>query len=302
MAQTPAIDISRWQGNIDETAVPQEIVLMKVGGGDDGLYFDEALMNNYGNAQADGKAIGLYWFAGGGNPHDEAAKFIEGCKPFQIGDVYALDWEIENPDPVGWVSAFVSDVHEATGCYPFVYMDIDRANRFDWSGVFNNCGFWCAAPSYGWNDTLPVHYTVMLQQGPIISDAGVQNPVDSDMFFGTKEQFLLYGYKTPQAAATPTPAPAPVPVEPAVPVQSPAPVAEPPTQATPVPPPVAPVEQPVVAQPQSPDVPAGTPTPESVPPPVSPAPKAQSSTLERVVLGALAALAALLLVLLHAIK
>jgi hypothetical protein len=188
-------------------------------------YLDAQLTRNYADAIRLGKVPILYHFAGGADPTAEANYFIEALKPLAEGDVYALDWEIDVADPVNWVHTFVSRVHEVTGVWPLVYMDISRANSFDWAPVFNNCGYWCAAPSFGFDATLPVKYPQVAQQGPIV------NGVDTDAFFGTVEELKKYGYHAP---ATPAPQPAPAPAP--EPVVEPTPVVEPPVvEPTPAP-------------------------------------------------------------------
>ncbi len=255
----PFKDISYAQGawNMDTDSDP--IVAMKASGvytSSKVPYLDVQLVRNYADAIRLGKVPILYHFAGGGDPIMEANYFNAAVSPYAAGDVYALDWEIEHPDPVGWVNAFLDHFHALTGAWPLVYMDIDRLNRFDWSSVFAKCPLWCAAPSYGWNDTLPVKYVVSAQQGPIV------NGVDTDMWFGTIEGLKACGYQgnhasaptpptpAPSPAATPPPVPAPdpTPTPPTPPENPPSPVPETPPVVTPTPP----AEPPVVVLPTSP--------------------------------------------------
>lgn len=60
------VDISRWQGEFDfERAVLEGIqfVIVKGGGGDDGLYTDSQFNRNYNEAKAKGLPVGCYWFS-----------------------------------------------------------------------------------------------------------------------------------------------------------------------------------------------------------------------------------------------
>lgn len=60
------IDISRWQGNFDfNKAINEgvEFVVIKGGGGDDGLYTDSKFNRNYNEAKAKGLPVGVYWFS-----------------------------------------------------------------------------------------------------------------------------------------------------------------------------------------------------------------------------------------------
>lgn len=233
MAQTPGIDVSQWQGNIDWSGVSQDIVIIKMSGGDDGLYFDSKANANYYGAKAAGKAVACYHFAGGTDPIAEADFFLRAVSPLDANDVLVLDWEVQHSDPVGWCAAFVNYVHDKTGVWCMVYLNISTTNSRDWSSVLSNCGLYVAAPSYGWDDTIPVSWPVVMQQGPYIHDAGISGDLDSDMFFGGIDQFRAYGFHAPGAITpipvdTPNPPdPLPTPVDPPTPVPTPVPTPKP---------------------------------------------------------------------------
>lgn len=60
------IDISYWQGNYNlnkAKAEGVEFVIIKGGGGDDGLYKDSKFENNYKKAKGLGLPVGTYWFS-----------------------------------------------------------------------------------------------------------------------------------------------------------------------------------------------------------------------------------------------
>ena len=60
------IDISKWQGNFDfDKAVSEgaEFVIIKGGGGDDGLYIDPKFERNYKEAKKAGLDVGCYFFS-----------------------------------------------------------------------------------------------------------------------------------------------------------------------------------------------------------------------------------------------
>lgn len=227
----PFKDISYAQGLWNMDTDNDQIVAMKASGFYTGAhtpYLDAQLTRNYADAIRLGKVPILYHFAGGADAATEAAYFIAAIHPLAEGDVYALDWEIDVDDPVGWVLTFVTAVYTATGTWPLVYMDISRLNAYDWSAVLANCPLWCAAPSYGWSDTLPVKYTVSAQQGPIV------NGVDTDMWFGTLDGLKACGYHVPNEP-TPTPTPAPMPPTPPAPSPAPVPIPAPTPEPLPTP-------------------------------------------------------------------
>lgn len=215
----PFKDISYAQGAFNMDTDSDPIVAMKASGDDAGLYLDSQLVRNYADAIRLGKVPILYHFAGGGDPVTEANYFIAAVSPYAVGDVYALDWEVNVASPVEWVNTFVTHFHAVVGAWPLVYMDISRREGSDWSPVLNNCGLWIAAPSFAFTDDIPGIGVYVAQQGPIV------NGVDTDMWFGTIAQLKAYGYHTPAATPPPPPVnpPEPTPVPP-TPVPDPTPV------------------------------------------------------------------------------
>lgn len=200
-------DVSVWN-----TYIPgnEDFVMVKIGGGDNGLYYDTKASYNYGVAKQAGKVVGRYWFLGSGESITNQVNFyIKGMQPFAEGDLYALDFEVNLPNPVVACKEFLDSVYAQTGVRPFIYMDISRVNAYDWSSVFAEYGLWLAAPSIPYADNAPIKYIYVMQQGPVIMG------IDQDVFFGTREQLLAYGYHAPVVAPAPvrpsTPEPAQVP-------------------------------------------------------------------------------------------
>lgn len=198
-------DISQWNSAYNMAANPDPAIAIKMSGGDAGLYFDSKASLNYANASHAGKVIIGYHFAGGTDPVAEADFFVRSMSPLAENDILCLDWEVHpaGKDPVQWCLSFVNRVHEKTGLWCWVYMNMSTANAYDWSPVFKNCGYWCAAPSYSFNATLPVKYPQIAQQGPIV------NGLDTDAFFGSLDQLKKYGYHAPVAVPAPLNTPSP---------------------------------------------------------------------------------------------
>lgn len=276
MAHIEAIDISQWQGNINWGAVDRPIAIIKMSGGDAGLYTDSKANQNYYGAKAAGKLVGGYHFAGGGNPVNEADFFVAAMSPLEENDVLVLDWEIEHPDPNGWCLAFVNRVHDRTGIWPLFYTNGARINQHGFAAVRANCGTWVAWYGQDPEGNLPISGSyVMHQYTSSGSVPGIAGRVDLDAWFGSLDQWKKYGYHAPAPAPTPTPAPEPVP-EP-VPVPPPTPVPDPPAP--------DPVPQPVPSP-----VPAPTPEP-------TPQPSKKGKTLLAAFLAAVAAVVAYLITL-----
>lgn len=248
-------DISYAQGAYNMDANPDPMVMMKMSGGDGGLYYDDQAARNYNNAIRLGKVPFMYHFYGGQDPVTEADWFVKACSPLADGDGLAIDIErgiTWNPQldagAVAKVSALVNHVHDRTGVWPWVYMNMSTANMYDWSPVFNNCAYWCAAPSFSFDDTLPVKYPQLAQQGPIVGG------VDTDAAFATLDVVKEYTYHAtqptpePQPAPTPEPTPAPVPVPEPTPAPTPQPDPAPTPSPTPTPVPI------IIPTPQKPPV------------------------------------------------
>jgi hypothetical protein len=250
----PACDISKYQGAWQD--YPCDIVSLKIGGGDDGFYFDPDAATNYDDAKAAGKHVGGYWFIGWVlGAAQEASRFCVGMAPKTENDVYELDVENGvNDIPANgpeYVLEMVNYIHSQTGVYPIIYMNASTYNSFDWSAVMANCGLWVA----DWNndptgESVKINHTFIMQQ---YSDGPVY---DHDEYYGPSlASFDEYGY---HAVNDPT-------VQQAAPATPPAPVAPPAPETPPTPAPTQPTEPiaPVVIPPET------DPTPAPVVPPAS---------------------------------
>lgn len=230
MAYVRASDISQYQPG-DGYTEPIEII--KVSGGDAGLYYDSRATQHYYAAQNAGKAIGMYHFAGGTDPIAEADFFIRAASPLAPNDVLVLDWEVHHANPPEWCRAFIQHVKDKTGVLCMIYMNTSTENAYDWSPVINlNVGLWVADYRFTPEQNVPIRHwsTYVMHQY-------TSTPYDQSAWFGTVDQFKKYGFQppvTPPPAPTPTPEPTPVP-EP-VPTPEPTPTPVPTPEPEPVPP------------------------------------------------------------------
>jgi GH25 family lysozyme M1 (1,4-beta-N-acetylmuramidase) len=209
MSYTPGLDVSRWQGNINFGAVVgagYQVAVVKISGGDAGLYYDgKASANYYGFKAAGIPGIGGYHFAGGGDPIAEADFFIAGMRPWVENDVWVLDWEIQHPDPVGWCGAFLQRCHDVAGVWPLLYMNGSTRNAYNWdsNGAVANCGKWIAWYGRDPEGTLPVAGVyIMHQYTSSGSVPGIAGNVDLDAVYMDIGHWDMYGWH-PAAPAPP---------------------------------------------------------------------------------------------------
>lgn len=240
MSYTQAKDISKWQGNWQDTG--EQIVMIKMSGGDNGLYMDSKASENYQGAVAAGRAVAGYHFGGGDQSAEaEASFFLRAMSPVAENDVFSLDVEAslaEKPDVVQWCDDFIDYLATQNIHGGLLYMNLATLSAHDWSGPLSKWGLWLADWAVSPNANIPTHYTYVMQQ---YSDGP---NYDHDAWFGTVDQFKAYGYHAPQPAPVVEPTPDPVIVTPPVVVPDPVipPVVEPPVVSpNPVVDPVTPV-------------------------------------------------------------
>ena len=244
----PVVDISQYQGAWVDRGEAADMI--KMSGGDAGLYMDQDAAANYTAAKAHGKGVGGYHFIGWTlGAIAEATYFLQAMSPLAENDVYALDIEaIKIADPVSYVLEMVNFIHGKIGVWPLVYMNLSTLNSYNWDSVLANCGLWLADWNNDPNATIPTIHTYVMQQ---YSDGP---NYDHDEFFGTLEEFNKYGYHVPQAVA---PAQKPS----ANPVQAPV---------------VAPIPQPVIITPPTTETAPVAPVQASEPPVSSPSANAET--------------------------
>ena len=232
MSYTLARDLNEYHPYIGQG---EPIMLLKMSGGDglsQPLYYDAKASANYAACQRDGKAIGLYHFAGGKDPIVEADFFIKACSPLAENDVLALDiergqaWNLITPDGVAWALTFVTHVHDTTGVWPLVYMNTSTLQSRDWSTVLTNCALWIADYRYSPDQDVPTGRPYLIHQY-------ADTPDDMDAVFCDIETFKKYGWHSSIPVPVPTPAviePVPAPPTPEVPpvvIPAPTPVTTP---------------------------------------------------------------------------
>jgi len=202
----PALDVSQFQGTINWVEVfnsGKRIALIKMSGGDAGLYMDSKAAVNYNESKAAGFAVAGYHFIGwvlGASA--EASYFLQAMSPLAENDVYLLDCErgqVAMPaNAVEYTTEMVNYIHSKINVYPILYMSVATLLAYDWSPLLKVCGLVLA----DWNNdpqgTIP---NVPIYIGQQYTDAGsvpgISGNVDLDDFFLTLTEFNAYGYHAP---------------------------------------------------------------------------------------------------------
>ena len=113
------IDISKWQSNINLSAVKADFVIVKA---TEGIgYVDKTCDKFFQKALSLGKKIGFYHFARptkNNNPIREADFFYENCKGYLGKAIPILDWESENKHNVAYAKAWLDRVYQRSGVKP----------------------------------------------------------------------------------------------------------------------------------------------------------------------------------------
>lgn len=198
------VDISNNNGQINWPVFKNNInfVIMKAGEG--ASYIDPWFAGYLQQARVLGLLRGIYHFARpdlGNTPEQEAAFFVNLVKGqgLQEGESIYLDYEKPlGAGNVAWALRWLQLVEEALGVKPLFYSYQSMLTREDWTPVVQaGYGLWVAAPT---ND--PAINTFVtgawpyaaIQQWGNQTIPGAQGIVDADVFFGTADQFLAYGY------------------------------------------------------------------------------------------------------------
>ncbi len=143
------IDVSSYQAGIDLTKVPGDFAIIKTTQGV--WYTNTDWKRQAQSAQNGGKLIGLYHYAEARQSATQEADFFLQAAEHYIGKaVLFLDWErtdnalFATQKGVAWVKAFMDRVHQKTGVWPLLYVQLTEVQARDWSSVAKTCGLWLA--------------------------------------------------------------------------------------------------------------------------------------------------------------
>ncbi|WPU43732.1 GH25 family lysozyme [Limosilactobacillus reuteri] len=113
----------------------------------------------YSLAKNAGRLLGLYHYAGGGNPIAEANYFLSHIQDKLGQAILAVDWEQYQNAAWGdttWVRQFVDEIHRQTGIWPLIY--VQESAIWQVANCVSDCGLWVAKYAsmdwHSWTDSL----------------------------------------------------------------------------------------------------------------------------------------------------
>lgn len=112
-------------------------------------YVNPACNTDWEAAKKAGKLLGLYHYAGGGDPIAEADYFINNIKNYVGQAVLALDWEAYQNAAWGdsnWCRTFMDRVHDTTKVWPLIYVSQSAISQV--ANCASTCGLWVAYYKY----------------------------------------------------------------------------------------------------------------------------------------------------------
>ena len=194
------IDISRHNKNFKDPLafLKYDFVIFKAS---EGYGYKDTYLRNYMNVYASSEKkplIGFYHYARpeiNSDPTKEAKHFVETIKPYlKYNPVLALDVEdkalkVNNLD--GWCQLWAFVVEQIIGVKPMIYCSAAETTRFKKCASYG-CGLWVAkwADKISKKDIKPWEFWAIWQNSASHILSGVR--VDTDVFNGTREQFLKY--------------------------------------------------------------------------------------------------------------
>lgn len=200
------VDVASYQSVTISTEVGAEGCIVKATQGTS--YVNPSCDKQYQHAKKNGLKLGVYHYAGGGNPVAEADYFLKNIAGYIHEAILVLDWEqhqnaqYTNPN---WARQFVDRVHEKTGVWCIIYgnkQDIQYC-----ASCRTDCALWFAGyPDLRSSWTPPAFpYNI----SPWTSMVGWQfttsnSTLDRNIFYITREQWDKFANPKGSTAPTPT--------------------------------------------------------------------------------------------------
>lgn len=154
-ADMQGIDVSGWQPSDITSRVTADFAIVKTTQGTG--YVNPNANAQIANAQATGKEIGIYHYAGGGDCNAEADYFLKHSAGYVRKAVLILDWESDQNAQWGnsaWPTCWVNRVKQQTaGVIPMVYVSASALGQVAGARAAGS-GLWVAQ----YANTLPTGY------------------------------------------------------------------------------------------------------------------------------------------------
>ncbi len=193
------VDISGWQAGIDLSALNADFVIMKATQGTG--FVSKDFDRQYQQAKENGKLLGVYHYAEGGDYTAEANHFLNIVGKCVGEAILCLDWEGEdNPsfdrNDFEWVKGFCDYVFTKTGVKPLVYIQKSAMHNIDGIGDY---GLWIAQyPDYTptgyqeipWNEG--AYACAIRQYSSVGQISGYDGNLDLDKFYGDSDAWRAY--------------------------------------------------------------------------------------------------------------
>jgi GH25 family lysozyme M1 (1,4-beta-N-acetylmuramidase) len=199
------VDLASYQGAPDFEALKKANIGFAVTKVTEGTsYVFTGARRNRAEAQRVGMVAGLYHFARGGDPQEEAHKFLDAVGELRAGEFLVLDWEIRHPDLVNWCKRWLDAVYARAGVRALVYLNESSVKANDWGSVAQaGHGLWLAKYDERTDSVQVPHFgrPVMKQYSKKGKLPGIAGNVDLNVFYGSPDDLRFYGAKpaTPPA-------------------------------------------------------------------------------------------------------
>lgn len=137
------VDVASYQASLNLGSIPYDFVLIKATQGT--TYVNPYADKHFQQAKSQGKKVGVYHYADGGDAIKEANWFVDNCKGYIRQAIFVLDWEGAGVEFTGWALQFLKQVESRIGYKPAIYMSEWVVNNYNWQAVVNNNnGLWVA--------------------------------------------------------------------------------------------------------------------------------------------------------------
>ncbi|MBR3317873.1 MAG: hypothetical protein IKG21_08690 [Atopobiaceae bacterium] len=214
------VDISGWQQGINIANTEGDFFIIKATEGVSSPGVSATRYNPWyrqwaNEVLAEGRLLGFYHYANGGDAVQEADEFYETIKDYKGRAIACLDWEkdgnrlFESGMDVAWCKTFLDRLQSRFGGTPFLYTSKFFSFYYDWSSVAASYPLWGAEtdgtgkPTFGYLDTpwqstytwgawgtMP---TIHQYSGMgVLTRNGGMRYFDLDKFYGNRSDWMRY--------------------------------------------------------------------------------------------------------------